>query len=113
MKHFVNYIYSLIIRSSWSDNDSYRIGWPLVFFGFGSITNLFIYPFLRHPGVLMISFVISPVIWLLWKLLIGFDPVESVKKFDRIEATALLILILIGLIGIFLLPVGIDYLINS
>lgn len=105
MKQMVNYIYSLLIRSSWSDNDSDRFGWPLVFFGFGSITNLFIYPFLRHPGVLMISFVISPVIWLMWKLLIGFEYIDSVNRISKLKANIILLIIIIGLFFIFLLPI--------
>lgn len=116
MKQFVNYIYSLLIRSCTNKDGEFsdyvvRKSLPFILFGFGGPINLIAYPFFNDPRVLVFGLFISPIAWLLWNLLIGFKQVESVKKFDQIDASALLILILIGLIGIFLLPVGIDYLI--
>lgn len=117
MKLIVNYLYSLIIRSSTNEkgeqhNNLVRKSVVIIMFGIGGLINLIIYPFFNDNKILIIGFIISPFVWIIYYLLVGFKYLDSVKKMDQLNASIILFFIAIACVGLFFVPVGIHLLIK-
>ena len=100
MINLVNYIYSIAIRMCSSKTGVYhghnhRVTYPIVFFGLGGLIGLILLPFLHHPAAVLIGMIISPVIWLLWYLLIGFEYLDKLKNMSLTDTIYIFIVILL------------------
>lgn len=112
MKNVLNYIYSIVIKVLTDKNGVYsnryasqRIILLLILFGVGSFINILLIPFFKHPGILFVGFIISPVIWLMYYLLVGFEYIERVKNMSYSNALIILVIIHFLILVLFLLPI--------
>lgn len=114
MIKFVNHIYSNFIRVNTNDKGEYpgyanRLAIIMIVFGLGGILNLLLYGVFQNPNVMILGMIISPVIWFLWYLLIGFEYLKTVKLMSK-DSAYLIFILIISVSGLlFFAPILLDH----